>query len=62
MAQDYILGQVREKALRQVMSSFRQMEIRKARLGNQAGLLGAASLAEEALKGSQPGLGGAKGQ
>ncbi len=62
MAQDYILGQVREKALRQVMSSFRQMEIRKARLGNQAGLWGAASLAEEALKGSQPGLGGAKGQ
>lgn len=50
MAQKYILEQVKEKTLGQVMSSFRQVEFRQAGLGNQAGLLGAASLAAERLQ------------
>lgn len=49
MAQSYILEQVQEKVRRRVMSSYSQVELRQAQLGNQAGLLGAASLGAEAL-------------
>ncbi len=49
MAQAYILTQVQEKVKRRVMSSFSKVEIRQAQLGNQAGLLGAASLGARML-------------
>lgn len=45
MAQPYILEQVQLKTLKQVMPGFRQVQIRRAEMGNQAGLLGAAYLA-----------------
>lgn len=51
MAQAYITEQVKERTRRQIMPSFRQVEICGAKLGNQAGLLGAASLAAEKLAG-----------
>ncbi len=44
MAQPYILEQVQKKVKRRVMPSFSTVDIRQAQLGNQAGLLGAASL------------------
>lgn len=44
MAQPLILEQVREKTEKRIMSSFRDVVINQAELGNQAGLLGAASL------------------
>ena len=50
MAQSYILEQVRKKTKKQIMSSFSQVTICQAQLGNQAGLLGAASLAAEILE------------
>lgn len=45
MAQPYILEQVQQRTLKQIMPSFRQVKIRQAEMGNQAGLLGAAYLA-----------------
>ena len=53
MAQRYILEQVQEKVKNQIMPSFCQLKICQAQLGNQAGLLGAASLAAEALERQQ---------
>ena len=50
MAQPYILDEVGEKCLKRIMSSFRDVTIRQAALGNQAGLLGAASLGAKALE------------
>lgn len=47
MAQPYIIQQVKEKTQAQIMDSFRNVELRQAELGNQAGLLGAAFLASE---------------
>lgn len=47
MAQPYIIRQVKEKIQAQIMDSFRNVELRQAELGNQAGLLGAAFLASE---------------
>lgn len=47
MAQPYIIRQVKEKTQAQIMDSFRNVELRQAELGNQAGLLGAAFLASE---------------
>lgn len=49
MAQPYILEQVQQKTLKQIMPSFRQVKIRRAEMGNQAGLLGAAYLASRLL-------------
>lgn len=49
MAQPYILSQIQEKVKKQIMSSFCQVQIRKAQMGNQAGLLGAAYLASRLL-------------
>lgn len=49
MAQPYILSQVQEKVKGQIMPSFRKVQIRKAQMGNQAGLLGAAYLASRLL-------------
>lgn len=49
MAQPYILEQVRAKTEKRIMSSFRQVDINQAVLGNQAGLLGAASLGARLL-------------
>lgn len=45
MEQPYVLGRVKEKLYENIMPSFRHVEIKKAELGNQAGMLGAASLA-----------------
>lgn len=47
MAQPYIIRQVREKTYLEIMDSFRNVELRQAELGNQAGLLGAAFLASK---------------
>lgn len=44
MEQPYVLQQVQEKLHRNLMSSFRHVEIKKASLGNKAGMLGAAAL------------------
>ena len=49
MAQPYILEQVQQKTLKQIMPSFGQVKIRRAEMGNQAGLLGAAYLASRLL-------------
>lgn len=50
MAQPYILEQVKERTGKQIMSSFARVQIRRAEMGNQAGLLGAAYLASCRLK------------
>ena len=49
MAQPYILEQVQQKTLKQIMPSFGQVKIRRAEMGDQAGLLGAAYLASRLL-------------
>ena len=49
MAQPYIVGQVRTKTLLEIMDSFRNVELKAAELGNQAGLLGAVHLAGRLL-------------
>lgn len=49
MAQPYIIREVREKVRVEIMDSFRGVELRQAELGNQAGILGAASLAAALL-------------
>lgn len=48
MEQPYVLQQVQEKLYQNIMPSFRHVEIKKAELGNRAGMLGAAVL-EEAI-------------
>lgn len=45
MAQPYILGEVKRKTAARIMSSFKNVELRQARLGNMAGIMGAAYLA-----------------
>lgn len=50
MSQPYILEEVRKKTYARVMSSFRGVELCQAELGNQAGLLGAAYLADQEIK------------
>ena len=49
MAQPYILEQVKEKTAREIMSSFCGVRLEAAKLGNQAGLLGAAYLAGQKI-------------
>lgn len=44
MGQEYVLDRVRELVMDNIMESFRHVKITKARLGNQAGLYGAAQL------------------
>ena len=44
MEQPYIPARIEELLLPSVMSSFRQVKIQKATLGNQAGMLGASTL------------------
>lgn len=46
MAQPYILKGVREKVYARIMPSFADVKLEQARLGNQAGLLGAAYMAQ----------------
>lgn len=46
MEQPYVLEQLREKLYPNIISSFRQVKIEKAALGNRAGMLGAAVLHE----------------
>lgn len=46
MEQPYVLEQLREKLYPNLISSFRQVKIEKAALGNRAGMLGAAVLHE----------------
>lgn len=50
MTQPYILSEVQEKTSHRIMSSFRNVELKQAGLGNQAGLLGAAFLASQMIK------------
>lgn len=50
MEQPYILEQVRKKTADRVMSSFRDVELKTAALGNRAGLMGASWLAMEQKK------------
>ncbi len=50
MAQPYILGKVREKTHKRIMSSFGDVQIVQAQLGNQAGMMGAAFLAMQKLE------------
>ena len=45
MAQPYILKEVKQKTSARIMSSFRNVELCQAQLGNRAGLMGAAYLA-----------------
>lgn len=45
MAQPYILQQVQQKTSKRTMSSFHNVELKTAELGNHAGMLGAAWLA-----------------
>ena len=47
MDQPYIPDQIEQKLMPSIMSSFRGLKIKTAQLGNQAGMLGAARLAEE---------------
>lgn len=47
MEQPYVTEQLQERLYENIMSSFRRVEIKKAELGNQAGLLGAAVRAME---------------
>ncbi len=46
MEQPYVLEQLREKLYPNLISSFRQVKIEKAALGNRAGMMGAAVLHE----------------
>lgn len=46
MEQDYILDSIRERVPGQIMPLFRTIEIRKAALGNRAGLYGIGAVAE----------------
>lgn len=50
MVQPYVLERVEEKVRSQIMPSFRQMKLKQAMLGNQAGLLGAAWLGSQRLQ------------
>lgn len=54
MAQPYILAQVQERTQKQIMPSFAQVQLRRAEMGNQAGLLGAAYLASRRLTKAVP--------
>lgn len=45
MAQPYILEEIQKKTDTRIMTSFRNVRLRQAELGNQAGLMGAAYLA-----------------
>ena len=47
MEQSYVAENVRERLMHNIMPSFRGVKVRKAALGNRAGLLGAASLFRE---------------
>lgn len=47
MKQPYIPDQIEQKLMPSIMSNFRGLKIKTAQLGNQAGMLGAARLAEE---------------
>lgn len=50
MAQPYILLEVRKKTAARVMTSFGNVELKQAQLGNMAGLMGAAYLANQLTK------------
>lgn len=47
MEQNYVLEKVRKTLYNNIIESFRDVKIKQARLGNQAGLLGAAVLASQ---------------
>lgn len=50
MEQEYVVEQVRQRLKEQIMPSFRNVEIAAARLGNTAGMLGAAKQALKELE------------
>lgn len=50
LSQEYIIGEVRERLNSLVSPGFRNLEIRQTQLGNQAGMMGAAWLAQQQLK------------
>jgi predicted NBD/HSP70 family sugar kinase len=47
MSQSYITSQVEAKLHNSVMKSFSGVEVKKAALGNKAGLMGAAYIAQQ---------------
>lgn len=49
MSQPYILQEVKSKTYGRIMNSFHNVVLEQAQLGNQAGLIGAAWLAEKRL-------------
>lgn len=50
MEQPYVIGSVQKHVKEQIMSSFQNVEIVSAKLGNEAGLFGAAALARKLLE------------
>ena len=50
LAQDYIIQEVRKRVRTIISPGFAQFELRQTQLGNQAGLMGAAWLADRRLK------------
>lgn len=50
MAQEYVISEIHQKVKKQLPPSLQKVEIIPARLGNTAGMIGAASLAEHLLK------------
>lgn len=52
MEQDYVLEQIRLRLPELIMPSFRHVQLRRAELGNRAGLLGAAVCAEQLAQNS----------
>lgn len=49
LAQEYVLKEAQQRLKQRISPGFRNVELRVAKLGNQAGLMGAASLAEKLL-------------
>lgn len=50
LAQNYVMEEVRKRVLARVSPGFRRVHLRQAGLGNQAGLMGAAWMAEQLVK------------
>lgn len=51
MEQDYIIKEIQHRILNQIMDSYKGVKIRKAELGNKAGLLGACAITRENTNG-----------
>lgn len=56
MEQGYVVRRVRENLKEQIMPSFRDVEVAAAKLGNTAGMLGAAGQAQKELEKTKTGI------